>query len=140
MQDRLQGILPLHLDGGACADHADYVGIDLGHRAEHVYLYLRDVHMRAVKSLGLAHFIETEEVEDNVRSFRCLDSFAQERLICLAVSLIAVAHRRNFQILLFLDQVLDGLYLCRVDHGGACALVSGLESEVADNRNLGARL
>ena len=96
--------------------------------------------MRAVKSLGLAHFIETEEVEDNVRSFRCLDSFAQERGIRFAASLIAVAHCRDFKILLFLDQVLDRLYLSGIDHGGACTLVSGLESEVADNRNLGARL
>ena len=96
--------------------------------------------MFAVKTFGLTHLIETEEVEDNVRAFRCLDSFAQERCVRFAASLIAMAHGCDFQFLLFFDQVLDGLYLCGIDHGGTRALISGQEGEITHDCDLRACL
>ena len=140
VQDRLEGILPLHLDGRACADHADHIGIDLGHRTQHIDLDLGNMHMCAVKSFRLAHLIEAEEIEDNVCAFCRLDGFTQERGIRFTASLIAVAHRRDCKILLFLDHVLDRLNLSGIDHGGACSLVSGQECEITDNSNFRARL
>ena len=98
------------------------------------------MHMCAVKSFRLAHLIEAEEIEDNVCAFCRLDGFTQERGIRFTASLIAVAHRRDCKILLFLDHVLDRLNLSGIDHGGACSLVSGQECEITDNSDLRACL
>ena len=137
MQDRFQGVLPLHLDGGAGADHADDVRVDLRHRAERVDLHLRYAHVRAVKALRLAHLVKSEEIQHDVGAFRRLDSFADQGIVRLAVPLVAVAHRGDRQSLFLLDHVLDRLHFRAVDHGGACALVPGRKGEVADDRNAG---
>lgn len=75
MQDGLEGLLPLHLDGGAGADHADDFGVGLCHRPEHVDLDLGDPHVGAVQAFGLTHLVEAEEIEDDVRALRRLDGF-----------------------------------------------------------------
>ena len=96
--------------------------------------------MCAVQTFRLAHFIKSEEVENHIRILRRLDGFGEKHRIHFSVSLIAVAHRFDFQISLPSDQLLDRLHFRGIDHGGACSLVPGLESEIADYCDFGPRL
>ena len=89
--------------------------------------------MRAVKALRLAHLVETEEIQHDIGAFSRLDRLAEQRAVRLSVSLIAVAHFRNYKALLFRNHLLDRLHLRAIDHRRAGALVSGLESKITDD-------
>ena len=133
MQDRPEAVLPLHLNGGTCADHTDDVGVDPRHRTQDIDLHLRNAHVGSVETLRLAHLIQTEEVKDHFGVFRCFDSFGEKHCVLFSVSEIAAAHRFDFQLSLSPDQFLHGLHFRGIDHGRACALIARQESKITDH-------
>ena len=117
VQDSFQIRIPVHLDGGSPGENSDYVRIGICQGLKELELDLRELHMLTVKTLRLAHFIETEEVENNICLFCGLNSLIFQCFIRITVPLISCRGCHDFQRGAFLRDFDEGLKFRRVYHG-----------------------
>ena len=66
MKESFQAADPGHLYRRACAQDTHHIFIYPGNGLQQGYLILRDPHMGAVDSFGLAELIQTEAVQDYI--------------------------------------------------------------------------
>ena len=130
---------PICFYDAARTDDGYDILIHCRHSIQKFFLHRRDADVCAVQAFALAGFVQTDAQNDHICQFCLCHRFIPICLVGLAAALITGAVADQIQSGSF-SHIRQTVQLGRIDHTGACALISGRAYKIADQGDLPARI
>ena len=135
VDQRLAVLDPIAFQRGARAQQHHHVGVYRRHSGQQFQLVLCQLHVGAVDALALFDLVQTHAQQHHIGVLCQLHRFGFQRLVGLALPVKALGVADAVQAA-FGKAVQKGIHLDGVDGTGACTLITGCLSKVADDRHL----